>query len=209
MTLFCTGLCCACCVKTPTLPHSPPAARFLSIRHTRDMEVSFPALPLLPHQRRKSLLHEHYCANTVTLHMFFFCYREFWLCWWPSASLNFSFPCLSPLWGDPLSVVTVRNGMEQNCENKGLIYNVTERRIMLVRKSQQEHRFLRPVIPGSKGQWLRELLGGRWGRVVRGGGLGTFGWQNTSCLFARPSPPLPTSHSRLVSPPLLAVRWLN
>ena len=169
MTLFCTGLCCACCVKTPTLPHSPPAAHFLSVRHTRDMEVSFPALPLLPHQRRKSLLHEHYCANTVTLHMFFFCYREFWLCWWPSASLNFSFPCLSPLWGDPLSVVTVRNGMEQNCENKGLIYNVTERRIMLVRKSQQEHRLLRPVIPGSKGEWLRELLGGRWGRVVGAG----------------------------------------
>ena len=174
MTLFCTGLCCACCVKTPTFPHSPPAARFLSVRHTWDMEVSFLALPLLPHQRQKLLLYEHYCANTLTLHMFLFCCREFWLRWWPSASLNFSFPCLSRLWGDPLSVVTVRNGMEQNCENKGLICNVTERRIMLVRKSQQEHRLLRPVIAWSKGEWLTELLGGGLGGWRAGGRSGNF-----------------------------------
>ena len=98
--------------------------------------------------------------------MFFFCYREFWLCWWPSASLNFSFPCLSPLWGDPLSVVTVKNGTKKSCENKGVIWNVTERQIMLVRKSQQEHRLLRAAIPGRKGEWLKgvawAVLGPFW-----------------------------------------------
>ena len=34
-------------------------------------------------------------------------------------------------------MVTVRNGMEQNSENKGLIYNVTERRIMLGGKASR------------------------------------------------------------------------
>lgn len=62
MMLFYTGPCCACCVKTPTSPHNPPAVCFLSVRHTWDVEVSFLALSLLPHQHG-----DHYGLSIAVL----------------------------------------------------------------------------------------------------------------------------------------------